>query len=59
MGISYTGVWPYKFYSIVLLLFFGFQSKMGNSQSISLLTYGLDDTVLPSDHVCVYVYIPT
>jgi hypothetical protein len=24
---------------------------MGNSQSISLLTYDLDDTVLPSDHV--------
>ena len=24
---------------------------MGNSQSISLLTYGLDDTVLSSDHV--------
>ena len=25
--------------------------KIGNSQSISLLAYGLDDTVLPSDHV--------
>ena len=24
---------------------------MGNSQSISLLTYGIDDTVLPSDPV--------
>ncbi len=30
-----------------------FQSKMGNSQFISLLTYGFDDTVLPSDHVNV------
>ena len=31
---------------------FGFQCKMGNSQSISHLTYVLDDTVLPSsDHV--------
>ncbi len=30
---------------------FAFQSKMGNSQFISLLTYGFDDTVLPSDHV--------
>ena len=26
---------------------------MGNSQFISLLTYGLDDTVLSSDHVNV------
>ena len=32
-------------------MLFGFQCKMGNSQSISLLTYDLDDTVLPSDHV--------
>ena len=32
---------------------FAFQSKMGNSQFISLLTYGFDDTVLPSDHVNV------
>jgi hypothetical protein len=32
---------------------FAFQSKMDNSQVISLLTYGLDDTVLPSDHVHV------
>ena len=26
---------------------------MGNSQSISLLTYGVDDTILPSDPVNV------
>ena len=32
-------------------MLFGFQCKIGNSQSISLLAYGLDDTVLPSDHV--------
>ena len=43
------GTWPYKFSSIELLIFFGFQSKMGNSQSISMLTYGVDDTVLPID----------
>ena len=53
MGISYLGTWPYKFNSIDLLNFFGFQSKMGNFQSISMLTYGVDDTVLPSDPVNV------
>ena len=49
MGISYMGTWPYKFSIIELLNFFGFQYKMGNSQSISMLTYGVDDTVLPID----------
>jgi hypothetical protein len=34
-------------------MFFGFQSKMGNFQSISMLTYGVDGTVLPSDPVNV------
>ena len=43
------GTWPYNFCSIELLNFFGFQYKMGNSQSISMLTYGVDDTVLPID----------
>ena len=44
------GTWPYKFCSIeFLIFFFGFQYKMGNSQSISMLTYGVDDTVLPVD----------
>jgi hypothetical protein len=48
------GIWPYKFSSIVLLNFFSdFQSKIGNSQSISLLSYGVDDTVLPVDPVNV------
>ena len=51
MGISYLGTWPYKFNSIDLLIVFGFQSKMCNSQSISMLSYGVDDTLLPSDPV--------
>ena len=41
------GTWPYKFCSIEI--FFWFSIKMGNSQSISMLTYGVDDTVLPVD----------
>ena len=47
------GIWPYKFNSFDLFVFCFHQSKMGNSQSISLLTYGVDDTVLPSDPVNV------
>ena len=43
------GIWQYKFNSIDLLNFSGFPSKMGNSQSISLLSFGVDDTVWPSD----------
>jgi hypothetical protein len=38
----------WKFRKIVNFIV-GFQCKMGNSQSISMLTYGVDDTVLPID----------
>jgi hypothetical protein len=33
----------------IVKIIVGLQSKMGNSQSISMLTYGVDGTVLPID----------
>ena len=45
-------IWVYGHISLIVVLiifFFCFPSKMGNSQSISMLTYGVDDTVLPID----------
>ena len=46
------GIWPYYSSSIrITIILLVFQFKMGNSQSISLLTYGIDDTVLPCDRV--------